>query len=197
LSYDKIALPADMSGKVTYSRGNGDTVEAKVKCSKYGIELKAKTDLKFNVKTDFSYVFSKDAAQVGLKIPVNFAKGFDANTIGFAAQYTTGANTFALTSASILNQQASLSFFRQQDANLNLGFQFNYAPGADCAEGVNIGAGYTINGKSRIQAFANGSGLLRAKYSYDLSKKFSASVALESNINSPLKCRRGIRLVFN
>jgi len=197
VSYDKIKLPADMSGKVTYARGSGDTVEAKVKCGTYGIELKAKTDLNFNVKTDFSYVFSKDAAQVGLKIPVDFTKGFDANKIGFAAQYTSGANTFALTSASILNQQASLSFFRSQSADLNLGFQFNYQPGKDTAQGVNVGATYKINDKSGFQAFANGSGTLRAKYSYTLSKFLTASAQFETSINSPLNVRRGFRVVFN
>lgn len=203
VSYDKIPIPLDMKAKLTYSRTakeSNDTLEAKIKCSVYGIELKAKTDFSFNVKTDFSYVFSNDAALVGIKVPTKWSKGFDANAIGFAAQYASGENTFALTSASVLNQQASLSLFRQHCDKLQLGFKLNYSPEAlnkGSADMLNFGASYNLDGKSNLQGFANGAGLLRAKYSYDFSKHLTGSVAFESNINNPLAVRNGFRLQFS
>lgn len=205
VTYDNLKF-SNMKAKMKFARNAAnaekkDTLEATVKCSDYGIELKVKGDADMNVKTDLSYAFAKDALTAGFKFPFDASKGFDASKINVGLQYAQGSNTFALKSSNPLNQQVSLSFLRSINSDFSAALGVNYSPDAakdGCGGNMfNVGGSYNFDAKSSINGFVTGAGSIRAKYAYAFSKRMNASAQFGTTISDPFSISTGFRLAFN
>lgn len=205
VTYDNIKF-SGMKAKLKFARQAGnpnanDTLEATVKCPKYNVEMKVKADSELKVKTDTSFVFAKDNILAGLKVPFDVSNGFDPAKISVGFQFAKGDNTFALTSTNPMAQNLAFSYLRAVNSDLTAALGVNYSPDAaknGCGgDMLNLGARYNIDGKSSFQGFATFGGDIKAKYSYDFSKRLSASAAFGTTIKNPFSVSTGFKLNFN